>query len=553
MRPFSSPVRAQLHAEADRTVATASRLSLDRARDSTEKSPLVAPDNGRVNASLGSDPEQAAFHASAQGSKPRKTSNSSDFHSLSLNRAGTLRMILLAISMVCAAALASRLTATSRLVYLTFLSCAGGIVAAAGLVSVHFIPTEGKAWWFIPLGVDNALACFGNPNHYGCFLALLCPAVLALTVEDIRKREYERCLLWCALLLLLVAGVATSLSMGAYFILAAGLTAAGLFSVSLRNPRVGIALACLSCAGLIAIASFTGGRLTEELHRLNLSHSSFQTRFRVWKMSLAAWRDFPLLGGGADAFRTLSTRYMQEVRIDRYPHHAESVLFQLFADGGVVLILFAAVLAVLYVKAVRRSWHSRELTHVSRAAALGGIAALIVHAGYDFPYHVPLYGVVAATFCGLLLAPLGEETRRCAEPSVWRRRLHRHLGATVLPAVALLFVLLLWFHAGRIIHRRDNYAHSRSATIPELTRTISWAPGYWPAWYHLGIKALSLENWKAYEFGTYCLARAAQCDPMNPRLWSLLATANETLGRPDEAAEARRRHEQLTSSTDSQQ
>ena len=62
-------------------------------------------------------------------------------------------------------------------------------------------------------------------------------------------------------------------------------------------------------------------------------------------------------------------------------------------------------------------WRSRGLTadRLVWAGALAALAAALIHAGFDFGWHIPAVPLIMAALVGLALAPAGQETGHVPE------------------------------------------------------------------------------------------------------------------------------------------
>jgi hypothetical protein len=117
-----------------------------------------------------------------------------------------------------------------------------------------------------------------------------------------------------------------------------------------------------------------------------------------WGSIRSAWQVFaehPIAGVGPGLDRLLLERAEGGASVFRYAHNEYlQVLAELGAVGGV--LLFAVLLAVL-----RDLHRSRRPTGALGAGVLAGVAALVVHAGFDFVWHIPAVPLCAAVLIGL--------------------------------------------------------------------------------------------------------------------------------------------------------
>lgn len=64
--------------------------------------------------------------------------------------------------------------------------------------------------------------------------------------------------------------------------------------------------------------------------------------------------------------------------------------------GGILIV---ALLALV----VRRLWRDRAATGALGIGGLAALAALIVHAGFDFVWHIPAVPLLGAVFVGIAM------------------------------------------------------------------------------------------------------------------------------------------------------
>lgn len=131
------------------------------------------------------------------------------------------------------------------------------------------------------------------------------------------------------------------------------------------------------------------------------------TRFSLdspdrWDSIRAAWQlfaDSPLTGVGPGLNRLVIEHAGGGVGVYRYAHNEYvQVLAELGVVGGALLVAFLFVVV-------------RRLHRRADVGVLAGVAALVVHAGFDFVWHVPAVPLCAAALTGLALsAPRPDQT-----------------------------------------------------------------------------------------------------------------------------------------------
>jgi O-antigen ligase len=260
---------------------------------------------------------------------------------------------------------------------------------------------------------------FANPNHLAAYLEIvLAFAFAALWVEVLTNRERaadavtasesferrfpafaSRMLIWSVI----AAGIVLTQSRGA--VLAAGLTTAVLLVSALRQRRrhggrAGRAAAAALLAGAALAAAAAGtGRFSRFLltDPRDLGSTS---RAVIWKVSVDAWREFPIVGSGLGTFREAFVR-VQPRTLPAQVEEAHDDLLQLAVTGGAVgaalgIALFAALFVVLW-RLFARQRHREESAFV--LAGFGALLSLTLHGTVDFGLSIPV--VPATLACAL--------------------------------------------------------------------------------------------------------------------------------------------------------
>jgi O-antigen ligase len=111
--------------------------------------------------------------------------------------------------------------------------------------------------------------------------------------------------------------------------------------------------------------------------------------------------EHPLIGAGVGQARFVWDLPDGNGEIALYAHNEYlQLLVDLGAIGAVLLLALLAAIAVV----VKRGWN---MPHA--AGALAGLAALAVHSGFDFLWHIPVLPLLAGLFIGLTATSRSEE------------------------------------------------------------------------------------------------------------------------------------------------
>ncbi|MCA9259014.1 MAG: O-antigen ligase family protein, partial [Planctomycetales bacterium] len=307
---------------------------------------------------------------------------------------------------------------------------ASGVMAAFGLL--QYAVGNGKFFWFYEhpsRSTDlDVMGAFANRNHFAHFVALgLAPLagwlLLQISVDASHARGKRRrsqahsplnrqvALTGLLAILLITAGFAVLRSCSRGGALAAAVAmgvSASIFAWKglLRGPRAA-GFTATALAALALASTFGYERIVNRLDTL-VGTSLEQLdetggRRKIWSANWAAIQDGGIAGAGAGSHTSIYPVYMEQPPNLEYTH-AESGYLQLLTELG----WFAAplVLAALALCAIW-AWKAIALaTTPARVAVtgacVGGVAASIFHATFDFVWYVPACMSVALTMAACL-------------------------------------------------------------------------------------------------------------------------------------------------------
>lgn len=476
--------------------------------------PLIGP--------LRREQNEAVLRAFREAANLGIAAPESPWFSLTRNRAGTLRMLLLLSAAYGVAMLAASLPPAGKIAYLRFLAVAGAIVAAGGHIGQWWFRQGDTLWWITPVphAHPGPVGCFVNRNHFASFVAMLAFPALALAFDALRRRRWIDALFCLVLTGIMLVALVFSLSRGAVL----SFTLAAVALVGIAVFRRSLKIAALSVAAIAAMAAVVllvpNPALRERLSTLRhpLSTPSAVNRLSEWKETVRIIPHYPLVGVGANALRMVFPQH-RTTSSGRWLVHAENQYVQLLAEGGAVGVLLALLCAGAIGGAV---WRARDETPpVVSAAAAGAVAMAALHAMFDFALLVPVYAIALASVIGLALpVPHGGGNGRLLR---------------LTPAlVGLIAAALLGSRDADRLRRLDSHTSLHTAGATELRKALVWAPTSWHAWYYLGRDA-SAEGVRRRDpalcrLGESWMTHAAWCDPRNYRLWMQVGHARLALG-----------------------
>ena len=287
---------------------------------------------------------------------------------------------------------------------LTYENAAAGLLVPLALLAVALLATEQLNIWRRRVTALSALMLLlgsvATMSRAGALALLAGTAVLALTGS---RRQIARAALAPALGML-VAFVALLPSLPAHssprpLTATVGLVAGAAVTLTLlERPRLAArATVAVAVAVLATVALHSGTRqaVTDvRAHRLTVASSDRAGETR------AAWQlasENLVTGVGAGPVELVWRGSDGVVRVNRYAHN--EYLQTLVETGlvGLALLLLAAAAAARALWLARR----RVLPAGAWAGAVAGLAAIAVHSGFDFLWHVPVIPLIGALLAGL--------------------------------------------------------------------------------------------------------------------------------------------------------
>jgi O-antigen ligase len=267
---------------------------------------------------------------------------------------------------------------------------------------------------------------FVNSNHFAGYLQImLALAFGALWREVLFSRDRgrglgesqkrlearllhltPRILLWA----IVAAGIALTKSRGG--ILVAFISTVAMLSLALlhrrtRNRRLSIAVAGGGAIAAGASIVFLAVRQQPILRFLasDPRDPASDLRLSLWRLSIDAWRQFPLAGSGLGTYRE-AFRRIQPRGFDYFVEFAHSDPLQLLVTGGLVGLLLGAIAFVALSVALFASWsredHREESSFI--LVGIGSLFALTLHGLVEFNMSIPAIPATLAAVAGFAWA-----------------------------------------------------------------------------------------------------------------------------------------------------
>lgn len=283
-------------------------------------------------------------------------------------------------------------------------------------------------FWKPQHGIAHPFGPYINRNHFAGWMLMILPIAIGYSIAILRDSprpdtpDWRRWVVWIstpeasrfALAAFSVIVMGTSLvltqSRSGIVSFAAVLVALGLaYRRRLTTRTKRLAVAAYLTVLLVGALGIAG--LGRTVTRFQTDLDSAQGRLNVWHDALHITHDFPWVGTGIGAFGRAMLVYQTSDRSSIYVQAHDDYL-QLAAEGGVLIVIPAAILAgVLIIGIVRRfrRHEDDDFTHWIRVGATAGLIGIAVQSLVEFSLQTPGNTV---TFVLLLAIALHRPRRR---------------------------------------------------------------------------------------------------------------------------------------------
>lgn len=409
---------------------------------------------------------------------------------------------------------------------------------------------------------DRASGTYLCPNHFGNVLAMLFPLAVLLVFSS----EVGFTLRLMAFYFLVVSApvLIWTQSRSAWGGLLVGLCTTGLL-LALRRGRAWFLAALVALPLLAAVAGWTAWKILPMVHDrvqqvLELKEGAAGVRIPMWKDMPAMIRARPLTGFGGGSFVWAYPPYQRHVDEHLTWDFLHNEYLQMQVEYGAIglgLLLAGLLWGGLGVAGAILRARSR-VAALLLAGAAGGLAASLVHAVFDFNFHIFPNPHVLVWMGGVAWG-VWQMQEKGAEPMAGRRRWFRWAGAAlgVLACGACAWLALAggisyaWNLKGELAREQMDWA----AAAGDYEKAIRWDAGN--AQPHLGLGQLRSAQalWyrdpdpAAEREGKARLAaeaktsllRAQELNPLDMAVVFALARVHNAMGEPEAALEACRR------------
>lgn len=306
----------------------------------------------------------------------------------------------------------------------------GVVMALVGIVQKPLYAGRIYGFW-TPEGAGDPFGPFVNRNHFAGWMLLTLPlavgylcAAIARSVRHEKPAWRDR-LFWLATpeanKLVLAAGGITimalalglTLSRSGISALAFALLVLGWLFVRRQQGRWRklIVVGYVALLGIVLVASVGADVLARRFGEGTFADD----RLGAWIDAAAIASKFPLTGTGLNTYG-VATLFYQHHDLAHHYAEAHNDYLQLAAEGGILLLVPAAICIVLFIRDVRRRLNEDRASSVYwiRAGAAAALAAIALQETFEFSLQIPgnaaLFAVVAAI--ALHKSPEGGDGRR---------------------------------------------------------------------------------------------------------------------------------------------
>ncbi len=472
--------------------------------------------------------------------------------SITRNRAGTLRILLLAIAMLGTATLSASMPVSMKKRYLTVLIVFFTVVAAVGFVHQWILPKEKTIWWIFKAEHGQPVASFINRTHYAGFIAMGCSMALVFFLHALANGKWLKALFFG--LAVLVTGFAVSASLARGALLAGFVSVVIITVTSLFRGRILVSLPVFLTACLLVTSIATGIMIMPKnkfkntvLPRIeSLRHpiqtDSAQSRLGAWRAAVRIWRDYPVIGVGLNGFRMLFPQYRLESDRKSFSH-TENEYVELLVDSGLTGMALMLLLFAAFVYRWRINAKNNILPDDISLAVLGATIVAMIHNAVDFPMHEPLYAVVFASIMGLVLNFHENENAQpahCVDMFNIPAKMPRYFLITC--AFFCLFSLVV---SGTTPSKLDYAEFIERAGEKDMVSALSSSPTAWYVWTRFGSYVFQKDTFDSMRIGEQCFSRAADYDPNNYLLWESVGRTRLLMGDEESANAAYSRMKEL--------
>ena len=278
-----------------------------------------------------------------------------------------------------------------------------------------------------PYGGGAATGTYVNKNHFAGFMAMALPLAMALWAAEVvpprdasgellrehprhRDARLARRVALTAALAILVVALLFSRSRAGVACGLAALAAASLVLVWNAGSVVARGMLGLVACLAVALGAYIGFTPVLERFAPDELTLSYAGRVDLAAATLRAALDFLPLGSGLGTVADVFPRY-QAGTVAGFVDHAHNDYAEAFLELGLGAIALTVLVTAAYLarwRVLARGRLSRRLGYLQVGAGLA-VAALAVHGGFDFNFHIPANALYWAFLAGVFWVTPGAD------------------------------------------------------------------------------------------------------------------------------------------------
>ena len=269
---------------------------------------------------------------------------------------------------------------------------------------------------------DRIHGSFVNPNHFAGYLDIALAVAFGVLWREVlhyrdgaqrlsqRAKRFENVFMRISLRVVLwgtiAAGIGVTQSRAG--ILVAVLVTLVLLSIAPLHPRINRRRWSFAGAGAAIVGAAIGFTILTVRQQPVIRFlgsdprdPASDLRLTLWRLSIDAWRNFPILGSGLGTFRE-AFRRVQPREFNYYVEFAHSDSLQLLVTGGVIGLALGALAWIALMVALLRRWHREERREESAMllAAFAAMLSLTLHGLVEFNLSIPAIPATLACVAG---------------------------------------------------------------------------------------------------------------------------------------------------------
>jgi O-antigen ligase len=293
-------------------------------------------------------------------------------------------------------------------------------------LGVYQFATNTHTIWHLTTPFEHrGTGTYINANHFAGFLELILP--LALAHAMLARAKILPRLLFGYASLVIMAGIATSVSRGAWLSTLVVLLCLGAVLMSYRPYRIPIIvflLLALTAGGLFVKNSFsTQLRLRQLISGKTERDLDDSLRFSLWQPAVEIWKENPWLGAGPAHFDHQFRKHRPPM-VQKQPHRVHNDYLNTLADWGIIGLTLVTACWGLLAWGLARTWSfvrgsfselGERKGSNKFAVVLGtslGLLAILLHSVVDFNMHIPANAILVVVWMALLASHIRFATER---------------------------------------------------------------------------------------------------------------------------------------------